>query len=83
MHWLLRPRSDLVAVPGHGARALKWTLFRHVSARNLKFQKQQGKNIDCREIGNKFRVGASTACRKANTADTDENLFILVPGAVP
>ena len=29
----LRPRSDLV--PGHGARALKWTLFRHASALNL------------------------------------------------
>ena len=32
----LRPCSDLVTVPGHGAWALKWKLFTHASARNYK-----------------------------------------------
>ena len=41
--------------------------------------KQLGKRIDFREIGDKFRVGSSTSCKKGNTADTDENLFRLVP----
>ena len=41
--------------------------------------KQLGKSIDYREIGDKFGVGASTACKKVNTAGTDENLFRLVP----
>ena len=29
------------------------------------------------EIGNKFGVGASTTCKKVNTAGTDESLFRL------
>ena len=33
----------------------------------------------CREIGDKFGIGASTACEKVNACDTDENLFRLVP----
>ena len=41
--------------------------------------KQLGKGIDYREIGDKFGVGASTACKKVNTGGTDENLFRLVP----
>ena len=32
-----------------------------------------------REIGDKFGVGSSAACKKVNTAGTDENLFRLVP----
>ena len=32
----------------------------------------------CREIGDKFGIGASTACEKVNAAGTDENLFRLV-----
>ena len=40
---------------------------------------QLGKGIDYREISDKFRVNASTACEKVNTADTDGNLFRLVP----
>ena len=35
--------------------------------------------MDFREIGDKFEVGPSTACKKVNTAGTDENLFRLVP----
>ena len=31
------------------------------------------------EICGKFGVGSSTACKKVNTAGTDENLFRLVP----
>ena len=42
--------------------------------------KQQGKGLDYREIGNKFGFGALSACRKPNTACTDENFFRLVPG---
>ena len=38
--------------------------------------KQLGKGIDYREVGNKLGVGA---CKKVNTAGTDENLFRLVP----
>ena len=49
-----------------GARALKWTLFRHASALNLLTFK-------------KFGVGASTTCNKVNTTGTDESLFGLVP----
>ena len=42
--------------------------------------KQLGKRIDYREIGDKFGVRSSTACKEVNTADTDENLqFRLVP----
>ena len=62
------------------AQALKWTLFKHTSALNLKCHRQVGKGIDYRENGDKFRVGNSTACEKVNTAGTDENLFTLVPG---
>ena len=29
----LRPYSDLVPMPGHGAQVLKWTLFTHACAR--------------------------------------------------
>ena len=36
------------------------------------------KGTDCREIGGTFGVGASTPCKKVNTAGTDENLFKLV-----
>ena len=43
------------------------------------FIKQLGKDIDYPEIGHKFGVGASTACKKVNTAGTHENLFRLVP----
>ena len=32
-----------------------------------------------RQIGDEFGVGSSTACKKANTEGTDENLFRLVP----
>ena len=32
-----------------------------------------------RQIGDEFGVGSSTACKKVNTAGTDENLFRLVP----
>ena len=41
--------------------------------------KQRGKGINYREIGDKFGVSASTACKKVNTEGTDENLFRLVP----
>ena len=41
--------------------------------------KQLEKSIDYREIGDKFGVGSSTACKKVNTAGTDENLFRQVP----
>ena len=41
--------------------------------------KQLGKGINYREIGDKFGVSASTACKKVNAAGTDENLFRLVP----
>ena len=37
--------------------------------------KKLGKRIDYREIGGEFGVGSSTACKKVNTALTDENLF--------
>ena len=44
--------------------------------------KQPGEGIDYREIDDKFGASASTACKKVNTAGTDENLFrlVLVPG---
>ena len=49
--------------------------------------KQLGKGIDYREVGNKLGVGASTSCKKVNTAGTDENLFRSTsardPGTVP
>ena len=35
--------------------------------------------LNYREIGDKFGVGVSTACKKVNTAGTDEGLFRLVP----
>ena len=41
--------------------------------------KQLVKGLDYQEIGDKFGVGASTACEKVDTAGTDENLFRLVP----
>ena len=41
--------------------------------------KQLGKGVYYREIGDKFGVGASTACKNVNTAGTDKNLFRLVP----
>ena len=41
--------------------------------------KQLRKRIDYRKIGDKFGAGASTACKKVNTAGTEENLFRLVP----
>ena len=41
--------------------------------------KQLKKSINCREIGDKFGVGCSIACKKLNTASNDENLFRLVP----
>ena len=41
--------------------------------------KQQGKGIDYREVGDKYGVGVSTACKKVDAAGTDENLFRLVP----
>ena len=47
--------------------ALKWTLFRHASAMDRNVHKQLGKRIDCREIGEKFGVGSSTACKEVNT----------------
>ncbi|MCV6575760.1 MAG: hypothetical protein OIF58_08505, partial [Cohaesibacter sp.] len=31
---VLRPRSDFEPVPGHGAQALQWTLFRHTRVLN-------------------------------------------------
>ena len=58
--FILRPCSDLVPVPGHGAWALKWTLFTHASARNQRVHKQLVKELDYVKIGNKFGVGAST-----------------------
>ena len=36
----LRPHSDVVPVPGHGARVLKRTLFRHI------VHKQLGKGVN-------------------------------------
>ena len=61
----LRPRSDLVPVPGHRVMGTKimdasdtpvlWTKNVH---------KQLGKGIYYWEIGDKFEVGASTACKK-------------------
>ena len=36
--------------------------------------KQLVKGLDYREIGDKFGVGASTACEKVNTAGSAENL---------
>ena len=42
------------------------------------FHKQLGKGIDYRKNGDKFGVGVSTACKKGNTAGTEENLFRLV-----
>ena len=42
------------------------------------FIKQLGKHVDYQEIGDKFGVGSLTACKKINTAGTDENLFRLV-----
>ena len=69
--------SDLVPLPRHGARALKWTLFTHAGTKNV--HKQQGKGINYREIGGKLGVSALTAYEKVNTAGTDENLFRLVP----
>ena len=38
-----------------------------------------GKGINYLEIGGKFGIGASTACKKVNAAATDESLFRLVP----
>ena len=66
----LRPCSDLVPFTGYRARALKRMLFR---------QRQRGKRIKYRKIGNKFEVRTSTAWENVNTAGADENLFILVP----
>ena len=66
-------------MPGHRARALKWTLFRQASARTKNVHEQLGKGVNYREIGDKFGVSASTACKKVNAAGTDENLFRLVP----
>ena len=40
--------------------------------------KQLGKVINYLEIGDKFRVDASTACKKVSTAGSNENLFRLV-----
>ena len=48
-----------------------------------KKKKQLGKGIDYREIGAKFWVDASTACKKVNASGTDENLFRLVPARCP
>ena len=66
-------------MPGHDARALKWTLFTHRSAWAEHVHKRPGKGLDYREIGDKYGVGASKACKKVNTAGTDENLFRSVP----
>ena len=74
-----RPCSDLVPIPGHGARALKWTLCTHASALNKNVHKQLGKGNNYREISGKYAVVALTAYEKVNTAGTDENLFRLVP----
>ena len=40
--------------------------------------KTLGKGTNYREIGDNFVVGASTACEKVNTADTNKNLYRLV-----
>ena len=66
----IRPRSHLV--PVHGARELKWTLFRHaMQCPELKLcLKQLGKGINYREVGDKFAVGASTGREKVNSAGT-------------
>ena len=37
------------------------------------------KRHNYREIGDKFKAGASTPCEKVNTTSIDENLFRLLP----
>ena len=69
----LRPYSDLVPVPGHGAQVLKWTLFTHASARTKNVHKHLGKGYNYREISGKFGAVASTAYKKVNAMRTDEN----------
>ena len=64
----------MVPVPGHGDRALNWTLFTQASAWNEELHK----NNNYREISSKSGVAASTAYEKVNTTSTDENLFRLV-----
>ena len=77
-------------LPGHRSRALQWTLSGHCSDTAVPWtehvHEQLGKCLDYdnREIGNKFGVGASTACEKVNLAGTNENLFrLVVAGTVP
>ena len=41
--------------------------------------KQLGIGLDYQEIGDKFGVGASTACEKVHAVRTNENLFRQVP----
>ena len=79
IHYKLRPRSDSVPVADHCARALKWTLFRHVPmswSKNV--HKQLRKGIKYQEIGGKFGVSASEKVHVI-TVGTDGNLFRLVP----
>ena len=77
--------TGLGAVPGHGARAaLKWTLFKHASALNGAFSQTTTEKVSTMEkMGDKFRVGASTACEKVNILDTGENLFRLCARVLP
>ena len=49
-----------------------------LSTKNV--HKQVGNGMNYRKIADKFGVSASTACKKVNTAGTDENLLRLVPG---
>ena len=60
-------------VPGHGARALKGTLFTPVPG-TINVHKQLGKGNNYREISGKFGVVASTAYEKVNTTGIDEGL---------
>ena len=81
MKTIVKPCSDLVPVPGHDARALKWTLFTAVPG-TINVHKQLGKGNNYREISGKFGVVASTTYEKVSTMGADENLFklVLVPG---
>ena len=56
---------------------LNWTSFRHSSAPNRAYTKDYDNVLSqYRDIcSNKFEVGASTTCEKANTAGTQENFF--------
>ena len=71
---------DQGPVHGHGARAIKRTLFRHASKPSM-LKNNQEKGLGYGEIGDRFGVGASTAFENVNIAGSDDNLCRLVPVA--